>query len=270
MNRPLPAVGYRYAGQVAPRHAQQITWSRWSIGAETMDRDYTIYAHWKDYLGPLGAKHARLQSGWAKTERTQGVYDFAWLDEIIPDMIAQGVQPWMSLSYGNPIDPNGGGTSLHGGLPTGTQALAAWDHYVAATVQKYRDQIHTWEVWNEPNSVTSDANYAAFYIRTAEIIRQYQPDAKIIAGAITNGGVNFVSGMLSSIENEGKIELVDEISYHPYTTNPDTSYKPGQIVPLLKSLAATYSSANHTITLRQGENGAPSIRQDNFALRNLD
>ena len=34
-----------------------------------MDRDYTVYEKWKEHLGPLGFKKARLQAGWAKTEQ---------------------------------------------------------------------------------------------------------------------------------------------------------------------------------------------------------
>jgi hypothetical protein len=106
-----------YLGKIAPRPALQIAASNWSVGAETMDRDYTIYANWKAYLGPLGFKKARLQAGWAKTERTRGVYDWAWLDEIIFDMAEQGVEPWVCLCYGNTIYSDGGGTLLGAQLP---------------------------------------------------------------------------------------------------------------------------------------------------------
>jgi len=93
---------FRCLGRIKPRCASEIQASNWSVGAETMDRDYTIYRNWKSYLGPLGFKKARLQAGWAKTEKEKGIYDWAWLDEIVFDMIQQGVEPWMCLSYGNP------------------------------------------------------------------------------------------------------------------------------------------------------------------------
>ena len=64
-----PGAGFVYLGTIRPRHAREIESSNWSIGAETMDRDYTIYRNWRNYLGPLGAKKARIQSGWAKTEK---------------------------------------------------------------------------------------------------------------------------------------------------------------------------------------------------------
>lgn len=40
-----------YTGKIRPHHAREIQSSNRSIGAETMDRDYTIYKNWKSYLG---------------------------------------------------------------------------------------------------------------------------------------------------------------------------------------------------------------------------
>ncbi len=94
-----PGEGFRYLGKVKPRHARDIRSSNWSVGAETMDRDYTVYKHWKEYLGPLGIKKARIQSGWAKTEKTRGNYSWEWIDEIVFDMVDQGVEPWVCLYY---------------------------------------------------------------------------------------------------------------------------------------------------------------------------
>ena len=54
----VPGKGHEIVGAVATRHAKEIAGSRWSVGAETMDRDFTVYANWKTYLGPLGATAA--------------------------------------------------------------------------------------------------------------------------------------------------------------------------------------------------------------------
>jgi hypothetical protein len=81
-----PIEPYEYIGVLETRSAKDLPKSDWwTIGAETMDRDYTIYKNWREYLGPLGAKKARIQSGWNKTEKEPGVYDWAWMDEIVND-----------------------------------------------------------------------------------------------------------------------------------------------------------------------------------------
>ena len=52
---------YPAAGTIKPKHALDINNSHFSVGAETMDRGYTTYESWQQYLGPLGVKHARIQ-----------------------------------------------------------------------------------------------------------------------------------------------------------------------------------------------------------------
>jgi len=261
-----PLLGFKPIGRIAPRHARDIRASSFSVGAETMDRDYTIYRHWRTYLGPLGVKKARIQSGWAKTEKRPGRYDWAWLDEIIPDMAAQGVEPWVCLCYGNPIYPGGGGTGLGGGLPSSPEALKAWDAYVAAFVDRYKKHVDEWEVWNEANlrGKSSAGKYGDLLIRTAEVIRGRQPKAKILGMATPGVGTSFTKAVLDHLKAKGKLHLVDEVTYHPYSANPDKSYA---AVAGLRKVVRSFSK---TIGIRQGENGAPSKRGSFGALSGYD
>ena len=249
-----PGAGYTCLGTIRPRHARDIRSSNWSVGAETMDRDYTIYKNWREYLGPLGVKTARIQSGWAKTEKEKGKYDWAWLDEIIPDMVDQGVAPWVCLCYGNPIYPGGGGTGLSGGLPSSPEALEAWDAYVGAFVDRYQQQVSLWEVWNEPRTGRGEGavTYAKFAVRTAQVIRRRQPDARLMFAAGGSFDIVFVRDMLTWLRDQDKLSLVNEIVYHPYAYNPDDRYG---AVEELRQIVRSFSS---DVTLRQGENGVPS------------
>lgn len=260
-----PSEGFEYVGKIRPRHARDIESSNWAVGAETMGRQYTVYANWREYLGPLGAKRARIQSGWARTEQEKGKYDWAWLDEIIPDMIDQGVQPWVCLCYGNPIYPGGGGTGLGGGLPSTPGAQEAWEAFVDAFVEHYGDRISEWEVWNEPKGgVKGVPAYADLVVRTAEVIRKRQEKAHIMVAAGGSFDVAFVDKLLGLLKEQGKLHLADEVVYHPYSYNPDSSY--GRVAELRKVVGA-YSDK---ITIRQNENGAPSQRGSFGALAKHD
>ena len=251
-------------GQVAPRHASEIGASNWSVGAETMDRDYTVYENWKEYLGPLGIKKARVQSGWAKTEKAPGVYDWSWLDEIVFDMAEQGVEPWLSISYGNPLYADGGGTRLGAAIPKTEEALQAWERYTRGLVARYKNVVDEWEVWNEPNGHNPPALYAELLVRTAEAVRGVQPEAKILAMALAGVDVAYADSVLGILEERGKLGLIDEVTYHPYRRNPDESY--GEVEELQR---VVNGYAPH-ITIRQGENGAPSERRRTKALRDYD
>ncbi len=258
----LPGPGFQRLGKIKPRAAKEISSSSWSIGGETLDRDFGVYANYKKFLGPLGAKAIRLQAGWAKCEQTPGVYDFTWLDEAVNDSVAQGVQPWLEVSYGNKLYPDGGGTGLGGALPKSPQALAAWDNWVRAVVRRYQDRVNEWEVWNEPDLGPSPAEeYAEFFIRTAEVIRGEQPKARIYALALAHK-VPYAESFLARVHQQGKLALIDAITVHSYPNNPDDTRN-------IDQLRAIIAKHGQPIAVRQGETGATSKFQENFALKKL-
>ncbi|MEV5433969.1 hypothetical protein [Streptomyces sp. NPDC052701] len=258
--------GWRYLGSVAPRTARQVGTSNLIIGAETLDRDYADYQAFAPYLGRLGATSARLQGGWAKTEKAKGVYDWTWLDRIVDDAHGRGVKPWLQLSYGNGAYPGGGGSGLGGKLPTSAEALAAWDAWVTAMVKRYKNRVTEWEVWNEPNLAGIPvADYTDFFVRTATRIRAEQPDA-VIYGQEAGIDVPYARDFLVRLAEKGKADLLDGFTYHPYNPNPDDAWTYGQ-VEKLRELIARYAPG---AVLRQGENGAPSRPGSFGALGDLD
>lgn len=126
-------------GTIQPRNTTEIESSRITVGCETLDRDLAVWDNYKAYLKPLGVKKIRLQAGWAKCEQVPGKYDWKWLDEIIDFAIANGLEVWLQLSYGNPAYEGGGGTGLLNSLMTSDEAYAAWDLWVEALVSRYKD-----------------------------------------------------------------------------------------------------------------------------------
>ena len=71
--------GLRQIGLYRVRNSSEIKSSPWSVGCETLDRDFADFDKYKDYVGQTGVKRGRLFSGWAKCEKEKGKYDFAWL-----------------------------------------------------------------------------------------------------------------------------------------------------------------------------------------------
>ena len=250
---------FKKIGQVQPRHANEIVSSNWSIGTETMDRDYTIYKNWVEYLGPLGFKKARIQAGWQKTELKKGVYDFNWLDEIVFDMPNHGVEPWMVLCYGNTNYHVGGGYRLGADLPRSPEALEGWEQWVKANVVRYKDVIDEWEIWNE--SSAEPEIYADFIIRTSDAVRAIKPEATILAFSMSFIKVQRVKDVLTIIKNKGRLDAIDEITYHPYFLRPEDAY------PLVEELRAAIDSFSTDISIRNGESGVPAQQHKGGALR---
>ena len=98
----------KFLGVLKPRASTAIRSSKWSIGVETQDRNYTIYRNFERFVEPLGAKRARLQGGWHRcdpngTAASTGEYNWAWLDEAVFSLHAKDIKPWIELSYGNHV-----------------------------------------------------------------------------------------------------------------------------------------------------------------------
>ena len=127
------------AGKLEVKPADGSGDSRWSVGCETLDRDYADFNNYKKYVGELGVGYARIQSGWAKCEPEKGKYDFKWLDEIVDGLNEQGVRPWMCLCYGNPL--YGADRNLGAGIFTTDEVMKAWRKYVRETVKHYGNRV---------------------------------------------------------------------------------------------------------------------------------
>ena len=90
-------------GSVKPVHSTQVKESTLGLGFEKLDRAVFDPEKAYDKVAALGVKWIRIQSGWARTEKEPGVYDFAWFDDIVGNLLRRGLRPWVCLCYGNPL-----------------------------------------------------------------------------------------------------------------------------------------------------------------------
>ncbi len=104
---------------------------------------------------------------------------------------------------------------------------AEWERYVATVVRRYRGQIDTWEVWNEPNLTdwfnplpgrTRAETYVDMLRHTYPVVKRENPEATVLGGC--------VAGVLAEDEPAGRfayemierggLEWMDRFSYHQY------------------------------------------------------
>jgi hypothetical protein len=246
--------GLKHLGTLIPKSVHEIETSRWTLGCETIDREYSDYNAFKAYLPALGIRRLRLQGGWARTEKDPGIYDFAWLDQIIDDALSRGLEIWLETDYGNPAYEGGGGRTLAGGFPTSEAALAAWDKWVTLMAERYKGKVRDWAMWNEPdiNKEHTPVDIADFNIRTAEIIKGIIPEARIAALSLATLNPDFMDRCLKRLAERDKLELFEWVIYHGYTRNPDTAY---DRVEKIKEVVRRYCPR---LKLWQGENGTQS------------
>ncbi len=232
----------KYLGKLKTRKSTDIASSALGVGFECLDRQmWDINQAWP-VLDELGVKWARVQSGWARTEKQPGVYDFAWLDAIVDQLLERKVQPWLSISYGNPVYTKDMNTAPPGLPPCNTgcnefgvgfppiQTPAerqGWQNYVRALVKHFRGRVSHYEVWNEPDLLSfwkcqpKAADYVDLVRLTAEPLREEQPEAKLIGGAIAWGMTVWSLKFLEDCMKAGLHELIDIITYHGYKSVPE-------------------------------------------------
>ncbi len=246
-------------GKVEPKNSKDIKYSKIGLGFEKLDRDAFDPNKAYDKVAACGVKLARIQSGWQKTEREKGVYDFAWLDSIVDNLCSRGVEPWICLCYGNDLYTEAAKT-VYGAVgcpPIFTEEeKTAWANYVKATVSRYKDKVRYFEVWNEPDGDwcwkhgSSGEELGRFTIDTAKAIREVFPEAKIIGGVVCQQRIDFLNAALST----GMADYIDYISFHEYTHNETDEF---QKVDAFRALIKEYGS---DIELIQGETGSQSGR----------
>ena len=257
MDTGLARIGTMKRNPEAARHG-----SCWMLGCETLDRDFADFRKYKDYIPALGIPLVRLQAGWAKTEKTKGAYDFAWLDSIVNDAMELGLKCLLETDYGNPVYEGGGGWDLAGGFPTSEEALAAWDAWVEKLVLHFRDRVNEWAMWNEPDIAKDNTpdSIVDFNIRTARIIRSLAPKSRIAGLSLAHSDTAYFEKCIRKLKEQEALGLFDSFIYHGYKYNPDEAADFG---PKLQAILGKFGA--HAV-IRQGENGCPSEETQRFAL----
>ncbi|NLX95673.1 MAG: beta-glucosidase [Rhodopirellula sp.] len=243
-------------GKVRPRASAAIAASPLGVGFECLDRQMFDPEPCYPFMAQLGAKWARVQTGWARCERAQGQYDFAWLDAIVDRLRSIGIQPWFNLGYGNRLyTPEADNDFAVGWVPLWSdEAHAAWLRFVRALAEHFRGRVKHWEIWNEPNHKNfwkprpaNPAEYVEFVAMTAPVIRQAVPGALILGPTVW--GMEYFAECF----DRGLGKLIDKVSYHWYRPSPEDRYE--------ASMAAVRDVlARHQLDLPlwQGESGCPS------------
>ena len=265
-------------GTIKAKQAHQIRKSRLGIGFEKLDR--AVFDPEKAYnkVAAIGVKWIRIQSGWARTEKEKGIYDFSWLDNIVDNILARGMKPWICLCYGNPLYSSF--ASVYFGAvgcpPIATEEeRTAWVRYVSAVAAHYRGKVEYYEIWNEPDSRYSwkhahaedepepgpnALEYAMLANLTADAVHEADPNAKVVGFAIAQA---YQYTYMNTALAAGMAERIDALSFHAYTA--DDTLRPGY----LKMLRQLLDSYRPGIEIIQSETGAQSRSDGSGALAGL-
>jgi hypothetical protein len=245
-------------GQIIPKNSSEIASSPFGIQAGTLEDSLVAKA------AKIGVKWTRLGASWPSIEKEKGVYSWEETDQAYSTALKNGITPFITIGDGNKLYSKLSGyddpalAEIYGLSPEppikDPVAMDAFLKFVKETVERYKGQIKYWEVWNEPNHRNywgSDPNgkeYGKLLLETAKLIKQIDPDCKVIGGAMAGIDPKFTDDFLST----GSDKYIDIISYHNYGAVPE------ERVYLAIELWDVMNKYKPSLELWQGECGYPS------------
>jgi hypothetical protein len=193
----------------------------------------------------------------------------AWLNTAS----ALNLSPMVILGYG---------TSFNGNAkPRKPDIKIPYLNYVDYTTRQLGNPVQYYEVWNEwdiegPSDARLSSDYVALVKDAAPIIRKNNPQAKILAGAVTSAGIK--GGFVDRILAAGVLKYADGISLHPYVHCEGRDHNtPESWINWLRDLDRRFSSkAGKPVPLyltemawpsHEGNCGMSAVRQSAYLAR---
>lgn len=274
----LDAIAYRDGEQVGTRQTTFAKLAAYDFDA-VEDSPFGATTHfnfgvWGDPTGEslkvmklAGALNMREGGGWERLEREPGVYDFAMVDAIAPNVEANGMK-WSVTSTGYNPNYDRGATPY---TEAAQQALA--DSALARADHHHPGPMTYLQVYNEPNNNPfgdrkgvggfdgdCDATvecYLGLLKRHYETIKPKHPDLPIVsAGFVGVGRQASTMEWLEELFRQGGLEYMDVLAIHTYTMPAE----PESIDPSLwqvEDLVREYNDGE-SIPIWVTENGFPT------------
>ncbi|NQX17048.1 endo-1,4-beta-xylanase [Rathayibacter sp. VKM Ac-2857] len=181
-------------------------------------------------LEDASVRWAREEFEWKRIEPRRGFYDWAKFDQAVAISRARNVDMIGKLAYSAPWASSApAGTAADVAQyypPSDTAAFAA---YAAATVERYKDRVHVWEVWNEPNTDYywrggTAQQYGALLRAAYSAIKAADPTATVLVGGLDQFSDPFMQGVLDA----GAGDSYDGLAIHTYAVSgaPEVSAIP--------------------------------------------
>lgn len=182
--RPTPAQATTGAALTIP----------WAIGGLRIERDGSkavFPGEWPTV--PVASMRIwDARTAWLNIEPAQNQWDFSRLDAFVAKAEAHGVEDIMLTLGGTPkwaaakVRPTDAAW-LGPGSASPPKRWADWQEFVAKVAERYQGRIDSYEIWNEPNSVTywsgTNAQWAKLTSIAQTQIAKADPAAKVAIGS---------------------------------------------------------------------------------------
>ena len=164
-----------------------------------------------------GIRWTRDELGWGRIQPQKGQWCWDHTDHAVTIIREHGIEILGLLCYSAPWAAS---AKTSEGKPdvVSMPDLGAWAEYVARTVERYRDRVHVWQMWNEPNGTgfwhpkPDPKEYTRLLIAGAKAAKQADPSCWVVGCNIAMMDLAF----MRVVFEEGGWDHSDIIAIHPY------------------------------------------------------
>ena len=163
----------------------------------------------------LGVGFIRMDILWSDVQPEKRKFDFARYDHILSLLKGNNINVLGVLQYNNSILDNDK-NEVWNHPPS---SFHEFSHYVQETVTHYRNIIHYWEIWNEPN-------HAVYWAQPKDALKKYSELLKLSYAAakeanptcmVLNGGLTTpVAEDVSNLYKQGCRSAFDILNIHTF------------------------------------------------------
>jgi len=155
-----------------------------------------------------GVKWTREEFNWKQIEVAPGEFNFRFYDGLVETARAHGISIYGLVCYGTNWGP-----------PLGSDEFVdRFCDYLRVLVDRYRDRIKHWEIWNEPNIFFWPApkeRYPVLLERAYQTIKEVDPTAQVLGCSTAGIDSSFIKMVL---EHGARF---DALTVHPYRADLD-------------------------------------------------
>jgi hypothetical protein len=151
-----------------------------------------------------GVKWSREDFSWGRIEPRRGQFNWSYYDNLLACARRNGISVYAIVGYWTAWTK-----------PYTSEGVEDYVRFLRVLVGHYRNQIHQWEIWNEPNIFFWDGPkdlYAELLTKSYAAIKETDPGAQVLGLSTAGIDTKFIARML-----ELKAPF-DILTIHPYRT----------------------------------------------------
>jgi len=164
-----------------------------------------------------GIRWTRDELGWAGVQPRKGEWRWEQFDRAVDITREHGIEVLGLLCYTTPWAATA--KTAEGKPDTLSMPdIGAWTEYVGRTVEHFRDRIHVWQMWNEPNGTgfwhpkPDPKEYVRVLVEGSKAAKRADPGCWIVGCNTSLVDLAFDRLVFS----EGGWEHLDIVGVHPY------------------------------------------------------